>query len=98
MQLDESSVTGETDTIAKDPINDPWICSGCTVAQGNGVFLVTSVGLNSFWGQIYSNLNVERKPTPLQESLAGIFLCVNFSPGQKYRAFWYGNCSYSFYY
>jgi Ca2+-transporting ATPase len=43
-----------------------FILSGCSVVEGDAVFLVTAVGKNSEWGKIMVELDTERPDTPLQ--------------------------------
>jgi len=66
--VDESSLTGESDSIKKDK-SRPFMLSGTQVNEGSGVMLVTAVGMNSEWGITYSKLIVPTEDTPLQESL-----------------------------
>ena len=51
LQLDESSVTGESKYIAKDKTNSPFLLSGSNVAEGNGVMVACAVGIKSFSGK-----------------------------------------------
>jgi magnesium-transporting ATPase (P-type) len=46
LRLDMSSVTGESDAIRKDHDN-PFLLSGCIVAEGEARMLVTAVGVYS---------------------------------------------------
>lgn len=36
LKVDESSMTGESDTVKKNPENNPWMLSGCQVMEGRG--------------------------------------------------------------
>lgn len=69
LKLDESSLTGETDHIKKNPDTDPMLlsggytvqpsrslCSGTHVMEGSGKALVTGVGVNSQTGIIMTLL------------------------------------------
>ncbi|GES96174.1 calcium-translocating P-type ATPase [Rhizophagus clarus] len=48
---------------------DPFIISGSKVLEGVGIYVVTSVGVNSFYGKIMMSLRSEPEDTPLQEKL-----------------------------
>ncbi|KAI6210887.1 Calcium-transporting ATPase [Aphelenchoides besseyi] len=52
LQLDESSLTGETDHVKKSPEGDPVLLSGTHVMEGSGKMVVTAVGENSQTGII----------------------------------------------
>ncbi|KAI5458225.1 hypothetical protein BGZ63DRAFT_407516 [Mariannaea sp. PMI_226] len=77
LQIDESSVSGESDLVHKsipdenDPSRaaDPFILSGTTVARGTGHYLVTAVGLNSTNGRFLMSLRSDVQETPLQAKL-----------------------------
>ncbi|XP_055332695.1 plasma membrane calcium-transporting ATPase 3-like [Paramacrobiotus metropolitanus] len=56
LRLDESSLTGESDPVRKNPDNDCQILSGTHVIEGSGRFLVLAVGVNSQTGAIYKLL------------------------------------------
>ncbi len=56
MKIDESSLTGETDLIKKDIVNNLTVLSGTHVMEGSGRFLVIAVGLNSQTGIIMTLL------------------------------------------
>ncbi|XP_071510337.1 plasma membrane calcium-transporting ATPase 4-like isoform X2 [Diadema antillarum] len=56
LKLDESSLTGESDSIKKGVDRDPMLLSGTHVLEGSGKMVVTAVGLNSQTGQIFSIL------------------------------------------
>ena len=49
---DESALTGEPLDIKKDLEKDPWLLSGTSLKQGDGLVLVTAVGLFSEEGII----------------------------------------------
>ncbi|XLS93779.1 hypothetical protein HN51_069787 [Arachis hypogaea] len=46
LAIDESSMTGESKIVHKDS-KDPFLMSGCKVADGSGTMLVTGVGVNT---------------------------------------------------
>ena len=52
LKIDEASLTGETDLIRKDELENVSILSGTHVMEGSGQFLVTAVGINSQTGII----------------------------------------------
>ncbi|KAF8931760.1 PMCA-type calcium-translocating P-type ATPase [Dissophora ornata] len=67
---DESSATGESDALKKDPEEKCYIISGSKVLDGSGRMLVTAVGSNSFFGKTMMAMR-EAAPeeTPLQVKL-----------------------------
>ncbi|KAG0049395.1 hypothetical protein BGZ83_005803 [Gryganskiella cystojenkinii] len=67
---DESSATGESDALKKDPEEKCYIISGSKVLDGSGQMLVTAVGSNSFFGKTMMAMR-EAAPeeTPLQVKL-----------------------------
>ncbi|KAF7561459.1 hypothetical protein G7046_g2684 [Stylonectria norvegica] len=79
LQVDESSVSGESDLVHKSVPNDddlfhtihadPFILSGTTIARGVGRYLITSVGVNSSYGRILMSLRNDVQETPLQAKL-----------------------------
>uniref|UniRef100_I1QK62 Calcium-transporting ATPase n=2 Tax=Oryza TaxID=4527 RepID=I1QK62_ORYGL len=72
LAIDESSMTGESKTVHKDK-KEPFLMSGCKVADGYGSMLVTGVGTNTEWGQLMANLSEDNgEETPLQVRLNGV--------------------------
>ena len=70
LQIDESSMTGESDHVTIDEAQHPFLISGTKVADGYGKMLVTSVGMNTLWGEMMSSVSHNRdEQTPLQERL-----------------------------
>ena len=79
LQINESSLTGEPmarktvkeeefDREATYPSN--YVCRGCTVIDGNGIFVVERVGDATEWGKVYSGAQIDNKvKTPLNEQL-----------------------------
>ena len=55
--MDESSLTGESDLVKKDPKKDPMLLAGTQVMEGGGTMLVTAVGAHSQQGIIFTLLN-----------------------------------------
>ncbi|KAK4357095.1 hypothetical protein RND71_022705 [Anisodus tanguticus] len=70
LQVDESSMTGESDHVEINLSQNPFLISGTKVADGYGMMLVTSVGMNTTWGEMMSNISSDsNEQTPLQERL-----------------------------
>jgi Ca2+-transporting ATPase len=73
LALDESSMTGESKIVNKDANKDPFLMSGCKVADGNGSMLVTGVGVNTEWGLLMASISEDNgEETPLQVRLNGV--------------------------
>jgi len=68
LRIDESTITGEPDTIKKGEA-DPFLISGTSVVEGVGSMLVTAVGPHAQKGKIKALLSREQAATPLQEKL-----------------------------
>ena len=68
LSVDESPLTGETDPVAKN-FEHPFLISGTSVVEGEGLVLVIAVGGESTRGQIALALEDEQEDTPLQERL-----------------------------
>ncbi|KAF9358659.1 hypothetical protein BGX26_001224 [Mortierella sp. AD094] len=67
---DESSATGESNSLKKDPENRCYVISGSKVLDGSGTMLVTAVGTNSFFGKTMMALRqASPEETPLQVKL-----------------------------
>jgi len=72
LSIDESSMTGESKFVYKDKKN-PFMMSGCKVADGYGTMLVTAVGLNTEWGLVMASISEDNgEETPLQVRLNGV--------------------------
>ncbi|KAI9084488.1 hypothetical protein K1719_033476 [Acacia pycnantha] len=72
LAIDESSMTGESKIIHKDH-KAPFLMSGCKVADGVGVMLVTGVGINTEWGLLMASISEDTgEETPLQVRLNGV--------------------------
>ncbi|QDZ17676.1 calcium-translocating P-type ATPase [Chloropicon primus] len=52
LEVDESSMTGESDLVKKDKLKNPFLLSGTKVTDGYGSMLVTGVGVNTEWGKL----------------------------------------------
>ncbi|XP_010536881.1 PREDICTED: calcium-transporting ATPase 8, plasma membrane-type [Tarenaya hassleriana] len=73
LALDESSMTGESKIVPKNTNKDPFLMSGCKVADGNGIMLVTAVGINTEWGLLMASISEDNgEETPLQVRLNGV--------------------------
>ncbi|CAA3029179.1 calcium-transporting ATPase 12, plasma membrane-type-like [Olea europaea subsp. europaea] len=69
-QVDESSLTGESDHVEVDSKHNPFLMSGSKVANGYSRMLVISVGMNTAWGKMMSSITKDsNEQTPLQERL-----------------------------
>ncbi|WCJ42312.1 calcium-transporting ATPase putative [Euphorbia peplus] len=72
LAIDESSMTGESKIVYKNS-REPFMMSGCKVADGSGSMLVTSVGINTEWGLLMASISEDTgEETPLQVRLNGI--------------------------
>ena len=70
-KCNESSVTGENDSVEKTEEKDPFFLSGSLVEEGSGRILVIAVGMKSFEGRMKSTTDTDdTEQTPLQEKLA----------------------------
>ncbi|KAH6837915.1 autoinhibited Ca2+ -ATPase [Perilla frutescens var. hirtella] len=73
LAIDESSMTGESKIVHKDPTRSPFLMSGCKVADGYGSMVVTSVGINTEWGLLMASISEDNgEETPLQVRLNGV--------------------------
>ncbi|KAK8709644.1 hypothetical protein V6N13_060657 [Hibiscus sabdariffa] len=70
LQVDESSMTGESDHVEVNASRNPFLLSGTKVADGYARMLVTSVGMNTTWGQMMCQISRDTdEETPLQARL-----------------------------
>ncbi|OVA05375.1 Cation-transporting P-type ATPase [Macleaya cordata] len=70
LQVDESSMTGESDHVEVDGNKNMFLLSGAKVVNGFGHMLVTSVGMNTAWGEMMSTITRDSdERTPLQDRL-----------------------------
>ncbi|KAK3414947.1 hypothetical protein EUGRSUZ_H00522 [Eucalyptus grandis] len=89
--VDESIMTGESDPIEVNSIENPFLFSRTKVAHGDAQMLVTSVGMNTMWGEMMSSINrSSSEQTPfvttraaaqlnkLTSSISKVGLAVNF--------------------
>lgn len=77
MKVDESSMTGESNHIEVNETPNPFLVSGTKVTDGYGHMLVTSVGMNTSWGQMMSLITHDmNEETPLQYRLNKLTSCI----------------------
>ncbi|EXB93242.1 Calcium-transporting ATPase 12, plasma membrane-type [Morus notabilis] len=70
LKVDESSMTGESDHVEINGDKNPFLMSGTKVTDGFGSMLVTSVGMNTAWGEMMSSISRDLdEETPLQARL-----------------------------
>lgn len=70
LKVDESHMTGESDHVEVNHGSNPFLLSGTKVSDGFGVMMVTSVGMNTSWGEMMSSIRQEvNEVTPLQARL-----------------------------
>ncbi|URE15088.1 Calcium-transporting ATPase [Musa troglodytarum] len=70
LQIDESSMTGESHPVDIDASKNPFLTSGVKVIDGYASMLVTGVGMDTTWGEMMSTITRETsEATPLQERL-----------------------------
>ncbi|KAL0388521.1 UNVERIFIED_CONTAM: putative calcium-transporting ATPase 13, plasma membrane-type [Sesamum radiatum] len=73
--VDESSMTGVNDLVEVDKDQNPFLISGTMVADGYAKMMVTSVGINTTWGEMMSSVHSESiEQTPLQARLKKLIL------------------------
>jgi P-type E1-E2 ATPase len=79
LSADESSQTGETQDVEKEPLDlnaqnavNPFLISGTMIKDGKGTAVVISVGPNTRMGRIRGMMEEEDDMTPLQRKLERI--------------------------
>ena len=70
--MDESNMTGESESVTKDVENRWRVLCGFQVTDGNGLFVATAVGPNTLWGKTVAQLSTPPDPTPLQDKLDSV--------------------------
>ncbi|GKV20405.1 hypothetical protein SLEP1_g30536 [Rubroshorea leprosula] len=69
---------GESKIVHKNS-KEPFLMSGCKVADGSGTMLVTSVGINTEWGLLMASISEDTgEETPLQVRLNGVATFIGF--------------------
>jgi Ca2+-transporting ATPase len=70
LKVDESSMSSEMGHAEEKGRENPFLLSGTKVAGGNGFMLVTSVGMNTAWGEMMSSRSHDLdEQTPLRSHL-----------------------------
>ncbi|XP_014506792.1 putative calcium-transporting ATPase 13, plasma membrane-type [Vigna radiata var. radiata] len=70
LKVDESSMTGESDHVHVNADTNPFLLSGTKISDGFAYMLVTSVGVNTAWGEMMGSVAREvNEETPLQVRL-----------------------------
>lgn len=70
LKIDESHMTGESECVEVNREINPFLLSGTKVSDGFGVMMITSVGMNTAWGEMMSSIRREiNEETPLQARL-----------------------------
>ncbi|KAF7804712.1 Calcium-transporting ATPase 12, plasma membrane-type [Senna tora] len=70
LYVDESSMTGESEHVEVETLENPFLFSGSKVVNGYAQMLVTSVGTNTAWGEMMSSISRNtNERTPLQARL-----------------------------
>ncbi|KAM5552860.1 hypothetical protein ABKV19_025201 [Rosa sericea] len=73
LEVDESSMTGESDHVEINQSQNPFLFSGTKVVDGYAQMLVTSVGMNTTWGEMMSQISSDTsEQTPLQARIHGL--------------------------
>jgi Ca2+-transporting ATPase len=68
-----NSVSEKTSTqVHQKSLPDPFILSGSKILEGVCTYLVTGVGVHSYYGRTMMALRTESQTTPLQEKLNGL--------------------------
>ncbi|KAJ6356531.1 hypothetical protein OIU78_004597 [Salix suchowensis] len=85
LQIDESSMTGESDDVEINHNKNPFLVSGTKVADGYGQMLVTSVGMNTTWGEMMCHISRETdEQTPLQARLNKLTSSIDKSGNKEF--------------
>ncbi|KAK7369991.1 hypothetical protein VNO80_12041 [Phaseolus coccineus] len=70
LKVDESSMTGESDHVHVNADTNPFLLSGTKISDGFAYMIVTSVGMNTAWGEMMGSIAREvNEETPLQVRL-----------------------------
>ncbi len=79
VKMDESSLTGEPDPVAKTADEHPWVVSGTNAVAGSGKMLVVAVGASSVSGKIRAAVygeDVEEEGSPLFQKLDTLVVLI----------------------
>ena len=68
VKTDNSPLNGETKEVTVN-LEFPYLCCGCHVSEGDGLMVVTAVGVYTRWGAIMKDASGESPETPLQQKL-----------------------------
>ncbi|GMP56289.1 hypothetical protein CsSME_00020837 [Camellia sinensis var. sinensis] len=63
LQVDESSMTGESENVEVNFTQNPFLFSGTKVVDGFSRMLVTSIGMNTTWGDMMSTISSDTRNT-----------------------------------
>lgn len=87
LQIDESSLTGESDHVKKGAEFDPMVLSGTHVMEGSGKMLVTAVGINSQAGIIFTLLGaaVDEQEAEIKKAKKGTYHLLVFLTHSSFR-------------
>ncbi|KAM7275482.1 hypothetical protein ACFE04_017348 [Oxalis oulophora] len=79
LQVDESSLTGDSEPFYMDNKRQPFLLAGTKVLDGSGNMLVTTVGMRTEWGKLMEAMtdNGGETETPLQVKLNGVATIVS---------------------
>ncbi|KAK9146561.1 hypothetical protein Sjap_006464 [Stephania japonica] len=70
LHVDESSMTGESEHVEVDAVKNPFLFSGAKVVNGYATMVVTSVGMDTAWGELMGTVSRDvDELTPLQARL-----------------------------
>ncbi|CAJ1936868.1 unnamed protein product [Sphenostylis stenocarpa] len=70
LKVDESSMTGESEHVHVNGDTNPFLLSGTKISDGFAHMVVTSVGMNTAWGEMMGSIAREvNEETPLQVRL-----------------------------
>lgn len=72
IRVDESMINGEMKEKEKNILLDKKLYRGTVVYSGNAAMIVTSVGSNTFYGKIASELQEKQPESPLKIRLRGL--------------------------
>lgn len=68
LRVDESSLTGKSVPVEINLSQNPFLLSGTKVIDGYGEMLVTSVGINTTWGEMLCSFNCNSNERKMSEA------------------------------